>query len=86
MKFRIDKKYIHWGVTAFLVIATSILFYYLLFHKESISSGFHTFITITMPILDGLLLSYLLTPILNGVEKRLISLFCVKFHVEFYAK
>ena len=86
MKFRIDKKYIHWGVTAFLVIATSILFYYLLFHKESISSGFHTFITITMPILDGLLLSYLLTPILNGVEKRLISLFCVKFHVEFTSR
>lgn len=82
MKFRIDKKYIHWGITAFLVIAASILFYYLLFHKENISSGFHTFVTITMPILDGLLLSYLLTPILNGVEKKLISLFCKKFHVE----
>ncbi|NBI90372.1 AI-2E family transporter [Lachnospiraceae bacterium] len=82
MKFRIDKKYIHWGFTAFLVIAASILFYYLLFHKESISSGFHTFATITMPIWDGLILAYLLTPILNSVEKRLCSLLCGKCHVE----
>lgn len=82
MKFRIDKKYIHWGITAFLVIAASILFYYLLFHKESISNGFHTFATITMPIWDGLILSYLMTPILNSVEKRLVSFLCEKCHME----
>lgn len=82
MKFRIDKKYIHWGMTAFSVIAASIFFYYLLFHRESISSGFHTFVSVTMPILDGLLLSYLLTPILNGVEKRCLIPLCIKYHID----
>ena len=61
MKFRIDKKYIHWGMTAFSVIAASIFFYYLLFHRESISSGFHTFVSVTMPILDGLLVAFILS-------------------------
>lgn len=82
MKFRIDKKYIHWGVTAFLVIAGSIFFYYLLFHRANISNGIHAFFSVTMPILDGLLLSYLLTPILNGVEKRFLIPLCKKWHIE----
>ena len=28
MKFRWDNRYLHWGVTAFLVIAASMLFYF----------------------------------------------------------
>ncbi len=82
MKFRIDKKYIRWGVTAFLVIAGSILFYYLLFHRANISAGFRTFLGITMPILDGLLMAYILTPMLNGLEKKLILPICLKYNVD----
>lgn len=81
MKFRIDKKYIHWGFTAFLVIAASILFYYLLFHRENFSNGFHALVSITMPILDGLLLAYLLTPVLNGVEKKCLIPLCIKYNI-----
>ena len=73
MKFRIEKKYIYWGFTAFLVVAASICFYYLLFRGANISSGFHAFVKVTMPILDGFLLSYLLTPVLNAVERKLIT-------------
>ena len=29
MKFRFEKKYVYLGVTAFLVIAASLIFYYL---------------------------------------------------------
>lgn len=78
MKFRIEKKYFYWGLTAFLVISASIGLYYLLFHGANISSGFHTFVKITMPILDGLLLAYLMNPILNGVEDRMVIPFCKK--------
>lgn len=78
MKFRIDKKYFYWGLTAFLVVAASICFYYLLFRGANISSGFHTFIKVTMPILDGFLLAYLLTPVLNAVEKRAVIPLCRK--------
>lgn len=81
MKFHIDKKYIRWGVTAFLVIAASILFYYLLFHRANISAGFSAFIGITMPILDGMLMAYVLTPLLNGMEKKVIIPVCMKYHI-----
>lgn len=78
MKSHIDKKYFIWGITAFLVIAASISFYYLLFHGANISTGFHAFVSITMPILDGFLLAYLLTPILNSIEKRVVLPLCKK--------
>ena len=73
MKFRFDKKYLYWGITAFLVIAASILFYYVLFHGASLSSGISTFVGIAMPIIDGLVLAYLMTPILNKIEKCVIK-------------
>ncbi len=81
MKFHIDKKYIRWGVTAFLVIAASIFFYYLLFHRANISAGLSAFVGITMPILDGLLMAYVLTPLLNGIEKRVVIPLCWKCNV-----
>lgn len=78
MKFKIDKKYIYWGVTAFLVIVASILFYYILFHRSSLSSGISTIIGISMPIIDGLVLAYLMTPILNKIESKVIEPLCRK--------
>lgn len=73
MKFKIDKKYFYWGITAFLVIVASILFYYILFHRSSLSSGIDTIIGISMPIIDGFVLAYLMTPVLNNIEKRIIE-------------
>ena len=40
MNFRWDKKYLYWGITAFLVVCGSICFYYLLFHSDNLRSGF----------------------------------------------
>ncbi len=73
MKFKIDKKYFYWGITAFLVIVASILFYYILFHRSSLSSGIDTIIGISMPIIDGFVLAYLMTPVLNQIERRIIE-------------
>lgn len=73
MKFKFDKKYFCWGLTAFLVIVASILFYYILFHRSSLSNGISTFIQIAMPIIDGFVLAYLMTPILNKIEKSIIK-------------
>lgn len=72
MKFRWDKKYLHWGITAFLVICASICFYYMLFHSTNIWNGFQVLTKIIMPILDGFILAYLLAPILNFIEKKLL--------------
>lgn len=72
MKFRWDKKYLYWGITAFLVICASICFYYLLFHGNSIWENIRVLTNISMPILDGFVLAYLLTPVLNFVEKKVL--------------
>ena len=45
MKFRWDKKYLYWGVTALLVIVGGLTAYYLMFHggilRKHLSSLLH---------------------------------------------
>lgn len=82
MKFKIEKKYLYWGLTAFLVIAASMIFYYMLFHMNNIRSGFRVLIKICMPIIDGLVLAYLMTPIVNHLERRIFIPLCERMHVE----
>ncbi|MCH5257111.1 MAG: AI-2E family transporter [Lachnospiraceae bacterium] len=78
MKFHLNKKYLYWGLTALLVIIGGILFYYVLFHSDSLSNVVHSLITISMPIIDGLILAYLITPILNMVERKIIKPIYIK--------
>ena len=57
-------------MTAFLVIAASFdLFYYLLFHMNNVRAGFRTFTKTCMPIIDGLVLAYLMTPLVKHMER-----------------
>ena len=67
MKFHFNKKYFYLGLSVALAIMSGILFYYILFHGADLSAAFDTFVTISMPIIDGLVLAYLMTPILNAV-------------------
>lgn len=78
MKFKFDKKYLYWGLTAFLTLAGAILFYYLLFHRSNFMGGLNKIITIAMPIIDGFVLAYLFTPILNKIEKSIVKPLCKK--------
>lgn len=71
MKFRLNNKYFRWGLTAFLVIVGSILFYYLLFHGTNIKSGLNEVTKLLMPIVFGFVMAYLMTPILNTIEYKI---------------
>lgn len=71
MKYRWDKKYLYWGITAFLTICACIVFYYFLFHGTNIKTAFSGLINVLMPFVDGLILAYLLTPVMNTFEKKL---------------
>lgn len=64
MKIRWNHRYVQLGVTAFLVIAASILFYYGIFHMKSLITGIKTFFGIMAPIIYGAAIAYLLTPLL----------------------
>lgn len=86
MKFKFDKKYLYWGITGFLSLAGAILFYYILFHRSNFMGGLGKFITIAMPIIDGLVLAYLFTPILNAIENKIMKPLYKKTNIEITPK
>jgi len=72
MKFNGDKKYLWWGLTIFLVVSGIILFYYFIFHITNVITLVKSFFQIIMPIVDGFVLAYLLTPAVNFLENKVI--------------
>ncbi len=70
-----NKDYVRWGVTIFLVFLGGLLSYYLMFHLENVSSALNGLITILMPIIDGFILAYILSPIVNAIERRILKPF-----------
>ena len=82
MKFRLNNKYFRWGLTAFLVIVAGIVFYYFMFHSSNIKSGINTITGILMPVVVGLVMAYLLTPILNFLEDRIMIPLCNKCKIK----
>lgn len=82
MKFRLNNKYFRWGLTAFLVIAAGIVFYYFMFHSSNIKSGIDTMTGILMPVVVGLVMAYLLTPVLNFLEDRIMIPLCNKCKIK----
>lgn len=86
MKFKIDKKYINWGLTAFIVIVLSICFIYLIYNGNIFFAKIKNLLHICMPIIDGLVLAYLLSPIVNFVEKTVLTPVYTHFHVKIERK
>ena len=75
MKFKWDKKYLQWGITAFLTAAAILIFYYFMFHGDNIHAGIMKVANILMPIIYGAILAYLLTPVINFWERHTFSLY-----------
>ncbi len=67
--FRWDKKYLYWGITAFCVIAASILFYTVLDKLPSIGKLIGRLVSILSPFVWGLAISYLLAPMMRTMER-----------------
>ena len=68
--FRWDKKYLYWGVTAFLVVAAAILFYMAISYLGVVASGVSALTRILSPFVWGLVFTYLLAPLMRTLEKR----------------
>ncbi len=81
MKMKLNNKYVRWGLTAFLVIAASICFYYLIFHISNFKANIAVIADILMPIVFGLVMAYLLTPVLNFIDHRLLIPLCNKIGI-----
>lgn len=72
MKFRWDKKYLYWGLTALLVLIVCIGVIYLLFNGFNFKSNISHLVSISMPIIDGLVIAYLIAPLVNLFERKII--------------
>jgi predicted PurR-regulated permease PerM len=68
------KPYIAWGVTGFLTIIASILFFFFLYRLQDLTAFGRTISNIMRPIIIGAVLAYLLTPIYNWVRKQVTGL------------
>lgn len=73
MKLKINSKYFRWGITAFSVIAGGICFYYLIFHISEFLQNIKALFSMIMPVMFGLVIAYLLTPILNFIELKILN-------------
>lgn len=70
-----NKDYVKWGLTIFLVVLGALLSYYFIFHLENVSSALGSLLVILMPIIDGFVLAYMLSPIVNAIERRILKPF-----------
>ena len=74
------------GIIAFLVIAASICFYYLIFRSEAFSAKINAFFSILSPVIYGIIIAYLLTPIVNFIERRILTPLFLKKSPEMTSK
>lgn len=71
------RRYIHWGVTVFLVIAACIGLQFLLQNLDWVRQALQVLNDILAPVIYGAVLAYLLTPVYNHVSSRTVKL-CMK--------
>ena len=69
-KLNLNNKYICWGLTAFIVSICILGVYYLMFHGAKLLGNLSRLTNILMPVVFGLVIAYLLTPVLNYFEHR----------------
>ena len=72
-RFDPKNKYLGWGITAFGVIACSILFFMLLQHGKSIGDAISSLLGILSPIIWGLVIAYLLWPLTKVFQRKLFE-------------
>ena len=71
-RFFARSEYFKWGFTAFLVIAAELAFYMLLTNSKGFLNNLNTIGRILSPIIWGLVISYLLWPIVRFLQHRAI--------------
>lgn len=70
-KFR---QQIRWGITIFVVIAASLIFYFVLFHMDILRAGISKILTVFLPLIYGAVIAYLFNPIVKFFEKYTLKL------------
>lgn len=72
-RFKWDKKYLYWGITAFLVIICCLVFFMALNRWNYIAQFLSNIFNILKPVVYGLIFAYLLTPLVKMLETKLMG-------------
>ena len=72
MKWKPKNKYVKVGITAFLVVAASLLFYFILFRAASLKSGLSALFAVLNPIIYGFIIAYALNPQMQLIENIIL--------------
>ena len=72
-RFKGDKKYLYWGITAFCVIAAAIVFYMLLNHLSGLRTALGALGKILSPFIWGLVIAYLLYPLMKIYQRGVFT-------------
>jgi predicted PurR-regulated permease PerM len=78
--FRWDKKYLHWGITAFCVIASAILFFMALRYLGLVGKALKSLVRILSPFIWGLVIAYLLSPLVKTLQKKVFGPLCARLY------
>ncbi len=59
------------GMNGLLIVCGGILFYYILFHSDRLSEVIGSLLSILTPLLAGLVIAYILNPVMRFLEKKI---------------
>ena len=75
MKFKWDKKYLYWGVTALVVLSIVVLFNFLLNQNVAIRNAIAALVKILLPIILGFVIAFLVNPLMKWFEVSFFTIF-----------
>lgn len=71
MKKKFDSKYVYAGITAFCVLAAILIVTFVFIHMDTVFKGINRLNAALMPVYIGLVIAYLLSPLVNIVERNI---------------
>ena len=74
--------YFKWGMTAFFVLAAVVVFTCLIFNLNAVTAWIVQLLQVLAPVIIGLVLAYILTPICNFFEHSVLVPVYKKLHLE----
>lgn len=78
---KFTNKYMKWGLTALIVLILAICFICLIFKGQAIRAGFDVILRVIMPVIDGLIIAFIATPVMNWIEEKLLFPMCRKLNI-----
>ncbi len=75
MKYRWDKKYLYWGITAFLVIVACMLAFAIVFRFDVVGNILGTVAKVLSPVFYGVVIAFLIDPVVRFIERIMARIF-----------